>query len=411
MIVVLLPDSGRGYLTKVFNDEWLAQYGFLPATGSEQTVGEVLRGKRGTAARPGAHPPGGDDRRGGRTSCRSTASRRCPSCAPSRRSWPPRWPGRCPSAHLLDALYTGHAGWPTRSRPTWTPPLPTIGAGEPVAEAVAGARGRRRAAGAGGRQAGRRRSPGRTCSPTSPAGPAPSPADGCASGSADPARQRGVRRGQVRVQDARSASTPSTRRGPGRANDALASTAHTGTSPGSTPAATSASASASDGRQPVAAGRARRRPPGPAARTSLPGRPHRLLAGRAEQRTSPPASSTISGTQCPGANGGSVHSSTSARGRRDPVAATRRATAASRARSARPAPRPPPRGRWPCRACRPSSSTSSSVCGSMVSTSAVQPRWASASSTTDTSTAHTAHRSWVTTRSASRPASAPASRW
>ncbi|MGN6132106.1 MAG: cystathionine beta-synthase, partial [Nocardioidaceae bacterium] len=47
VIVVLLPDSGRGYLTKVFNDEWLGHYGFLPASG-RQTVGEVLRGKRGT---------------------------------------------------------------------------------------------------------------------------------------------------------------------------------------------------------------------------------------------------------------------------------------------------------------------------------------------------------------------------
>ncbi len=46
VIVVLLPDSGRGYLAKVFNDEWLGQYGFLPAT-DEQTVGEVLRGKSG----------------------------------------------------------------------------------------------------------------------------------------------------------------------------------------------------------------------------------------------------------------------------------------------------------------------------------------------------------------------------
>ena len=49
VIVVLLPDSGRGYLTKVFNDEWLASYGF--PTGSEaaaeKTVGEVLRGKSG----------------------------------------------------------------------------------------------------------------------------------------------------------------------------------------------------------------------------------------------------------------------------------------------------------------------------------------------------------------------------
>ena len=34
VIVVLLPDSGRGYLAKVFNDEWLARYGFLPAARS-----------------------------------------------------------------------------------------------------------------------------------------------------------------------------------------------------------------------------------------------------------------------------------------------------------------------------------------------------------------------------------------
>ena len=46
VIVVLLPDSGRGYLTKVFDDAWLAQYGFL-AQPEELTVGDVLRGKDG----------------------------------------------------------------------------------------------------------------------------------------------------------------------------------------------------------------------------------------------------------------------------------------------------------------------------------------------------------------------------
>ena len=66
VIVVLLPDSGRGYLTKVFNDDWLAQYGF-PVDGMSragQTVGEILRGKSGQLARPGAHPPRRDHRRG-----------------------------------------------------------------------------------------------------------------------------------------------------------------------------------------------------------------------------------------------------------------------------------------------------------------------------------------------------------
>ncbi|MFL6182492.1 MAG: cystathionine beta-synthase, partial [Actinomycetes bacterium] len=45
LVVVILPDSGRGYLSKVFNDEWLAQYGFLPESGESQSVGGVLRTK------------------------------------------------------------------------------------------------------------------------------------------------------------------------------------------------------------------------------------------------------------------------------------------------------------------------------------------------------------------------------
>jgi cystathionine beta-synthase len=43
VIVVLLPDSGRGYLSKVYNDEWMADYGFLRAGG--ETVGEVMARK------------------------------------------------------------------------------------------------------------------------------------------------------------------------------------------------------------------------------------------------------------------------------------------------------------------------------------------------------------------------------
>ena len=47
VIVVLLPDSGRGYLTKVFNDDWLARFGFLAGSPSEMTIGEVLHAKKG----------------------------------------------------------------------------------------------------------------------------------------------------------------------------------------------------------------------------------------------------------------------------------------------------------------------------------------------------------------------------
>ena len=45
VVVVLLPDGGRGYLSKVFDDRWLTRYGFLAAPGEEATVGEVLQAK------------------------------------------------------------------------------------------------------------------------------------------------------------------------------------------------------------------------------------------------------------------------------------------------------------------------------------------------------------------------------
>ena len=51
VVVVLLPDGGRGYLSKVFNDAWMSSYGFLRSRldGSVEdvTVGEVLRRKSG----------------------------------------------------------------------------------------------------------------------------------------------------------------------------------------------------------------------------------------------------------------------------------------------------------------------------------------------------------------------------
>ncbi|MBB6120204.1 cystathionine beta-synthase [Nocardiopsis algeriensis] len=47
VIVVLLPDGGRGYLAKIFNDEWMSDYGFLSAQTEEPVAGEVLAAKGG----------------------------------------------------------------------------------------------------------------------------------------------------------------------------------------------------------------------------------------------------------------------------------------------------------------------------------------------------------------------------
>jgi cystathionine beta-synthase len=53
--VVLLPDGGRGYLSKIFNDSWLRSYGFSPARESH-TVADVLATKADRTAVLHVHP-------------------------------------------------------------------------------------------------------------------------------------------------------------------------------------------------------------------------------------------------------------------------------------------------------------------------------------------------------------------
>jgi len=44
LMVVILPDGGRSYLSKVYSDTWMRQYGFLER-GEDLSVGDVLRRK------------------------------------------------------------------------------------------------------------------------------------------------------------------------------------------------------------------------------------------------------------------------------------------------------------------------------------------------------------------------------
>jgi cystathionine beta-synthase len=43
VVVVHIPDSGRGYLSKLYDDGWMADHGFLRTAGA--TVGDLLRGR------------------------------------------------------------------------------------------------------------------------------------------------------------------------------------------------------------------------------------------------------------------------------------------------------------------------------------------------------------------------------
>jgi cystathionine beta-synthase len=47
LVVVLLPDSGKSYLSKVYNDEWMCQNGFLQRFAHLMRVGDVIRDREG----------------------------------------------------------------------------------------------------------------------------------------------------------------------------------------------------------------------------------------------------------------------------------------------------------------------------------------------------------------------------
>jgi cystathionine beta-synthase len=137
VIVVLLPDSGRGYLTKVFNDEWLAQYGFPVRDGDEdeKTVGEVLRGKDGRLPDlVHTHP--------GETIAEAVhiLQEYGVSQMPVVRAEPPivaaEVAGSVSERTLLDALFAGEARLTDRVEDHMSPPLPTIGSSEPAQAAV-----------------------------------------------------------------------------------------------------------------------------------------------------------------------------------------------------------------------------------------------------------------------------------
>ncbi|WP_024874972.1 cystathionine beta-synthase [Saccharomonospora piscinae] len=135
VIVVLLPDGGRGYLGKIFNDGWMSSYGFLPPESQDATVGEVLRRKDGTLPDlVHTHPT--------ETVAVAVAILRefGVSQMPVVSAEPPVMAAEVVGAvnerDLLDALFTGKAALADSLADHMSPPLPTIGAGEQISSAM-----------------------------------------------------------------------------------------------------------------------------------------------------------------------------------------------------------------------------------------------------------------------------------
>ena len=50
MVVVLLPDSGRSYLSKLYNDDWMRENGFLPRLSTPPHAAELIARRNGDGA-------------------------------------------------------------------------------------------------------------------------------------------------------------------------------------------------------------------------------------------------------------------------------------------------------------------------------------------------------------------------
>jgi cystathionine beta-synthase len=134
VVVVLLPDGGRGYLNKIFSDRWMADYGFLDDAGGE-TVGELLNTKTGsTPTLVHTHP--NETVREAIDILREYGVSQLPVV----RAEPPVTAGEVVGSvdekTLLDALFAGRATLADRVERHMSPPLPIIGSGEAVTAAV-----------------------------------------------------------------------------------------------------------------------------------------------------------------------------------------------------------------------------------------------------------------------------------
>ena len=138
VVVVLLPDGGRGYLSKIFNDEWMAGYGFLnlaDRTPGGITVGEVLRAKSGGIPQL-VHTHPNETVRTAIDILREYHVSQMPVV----RAEPPvmaaEIAGSVSEAALLDALFDRRAALNDAVEQHMGQPLPAVGSGESVDAAM-----------------------------------------------------------------------------------------------------------------------------------------------------------------------------------------------------------------------------------------------------------------------------------
>jgi cystathionine beta-synthase len=138
VVVVLLPDGGRGYLGKIFSDDWMADYGFVEDSdlAGGVTVGDVMR-RKGEEVPDLVHVHPYETVREAIDILREYAVSQMPVV----KAEPPVTAGEVVGSvvekELLDALFNGRAHLADPVERHMSPSLPIVGAGEPVTAATA----------------------------------------------------------------------------------------------------------------------------------------------------------------------------------------------------------------------------------------------------------------------------------
>ena len=135
LVVVLLPDGGRGYMSKIFNDAWMSSYGFLRTRldGSieQPTVGDVLRGKSGQLPDL-VHTHPSETVRDAIGILREYGVSQMPVVGAEPPVMAGEVAGSVSERELLSAVFEGRAQLADAVGTHMSPPLPIIGAGELV---------------------------------------------------------------------------------------------------------------------------------------------------------------------------------------------------------------------------------------------------------------------------------------
>jgi len=130
VIVVLLPDGGRGYLSKIFNDSWMRSYGFLAAEEGA-SVADVLRGKGGELPTL-VHTHPNESVRDAIEILREYGVSQMPVVVAEPPVMIGEVAGSVSERVLLDAVFSGAAALSDRIDRHMSAPLPLIGSGESV---------------------------------------------------------------------------------------------------------------------------------------------------------------------------------------------------------------------------------------------------------------------------------------